>query len=359
MAATSNQSRKKRTAVYGLTPQGAHLAGRLAHALRGELYLPESLAFEHSARPFLGLLRAVDRTFAQYERHVFVAAAGIVVRAVAPHLQTKDRDPAVVVLDTDGRFAVSLLSGHLGGANELAREVARITNGTPVITTATDTAGVPSWDLLAVEKNLVIADLEAVKGLNMAVLRGEPVSVSDPEDRLGLKADRDKTLAELLRVDENALPAGAPSVTVTWKASPAQGPECLVLHPRCLVAGVGCNRGTSSGEILGLMESVFSAHGLARASLCGLATIEAKQDEAGILEAAEALGVPVAFYSADALQGLEVPTPSKTVKHHMGVESVCEAAAMKRAGGGRILVSKVRSRNATLAIALESSSSSA
>ncbi len=345
---------KAGTAVYGLTPQGAETASTLAHALRGKLFLPESLAAAHGAIPFCSLVETVSETFDRYGNHVFVAAAGIVVRAVAPLIRSKDRDPAVVVLDSDGRFAVSLLSGHLGGANRLAREVARITGGDPVITTATDTAGLISWDLVAVERNMAIANPEAVKTLNMAMLNGQHVSVFDPEGRLGLESS-----PGIRRVDPSikaatSSPDAGPSVTVTWKFRPeTPTTETLVLHPRCLVAGVGCNRGTSSREILGLIESAFSTHGLSPASLCGLASIEAKQDEAGILEAAELLGVDITFYQAEGLRDLQVPNPSDLVKRHIGVKSVCEAAALKRAGGGRLLVQKTRSRNATLAIALE------
>ena len=347
---------ERETAVYALTPQGADLARRLADALHGDLFLPAPLAVRHGARPFDGLLRAVAGTFPRYGRHVFVAAAGIVVRAIAPHIRTKERDPAVVVLDSEGRFVVSLLSGHLGGANALAREAAAVTGGTPVITTATDTAGLPSWDLLAAERDLAIADMAAVKTLNMAMLRGETVSVSDPENRLGLFSGPGPSAAPVISVEEERLPEGGPAVTVTWRSEPGR-PGRLVLHPRCLAAGVGCNRGTSAAEILELLESTFASRGLARASLAGLATIEAKRDEAGLLEAADRLGVSVTFYSAEALRDVPVPTPSETVKRHMGVESVCEAAAIKRAGGGRLLVPKVRSRNATLAVALEGSSS--
>lgn len=358
MDRSPSQQGERGTALYALTPQGARLARSLADALGGDLFLPASLAPGHCGRSFDGLLQAVAETFPQYDRLVFVAAAGIVVRALAPHIRTKDRDPAVVVLDSEGRFVVSLLSGHLGGANALAREVAEITGGTPVITTATDTAGLPSWDLLAAERDLVIANPEAVKTLNMAMLCGEIVSVFDPENRLGLFSGPGSPAAPVLAVQENALPENGPSVRVTWR-SESGSPGCLVLHPRCLATGVGCNRGTSSREIMDLLESVFSTHGLAGDSLAGLATIEAKRDEAGILEAADMLGVPVTFFSAEALRDVPVPTPSDTVRHYMGVESVCEAAAIKLAGAGRLLVPKVRSRNATLAVALESSSSSA
>lgn len=348
------------TAVYGLTPQGAQTASTLARNLKGDLFLPESLARLHGGRPFQALLDTVVHTFDRYESHVFVAAAGIVVRAVAPLIRSKDRDPAVVVLDSEGRFAVSLLSGHMGGANRLAGDVARITGGCPVITTATDTAGVISWDLFAAEHNMAIANPQAVKALNMAMLSKDPVRVTDPEDRLGLQSATEVRMQGIMKAAGESIsePESGPSVIVTWKSMPKASPSgVLILHPRCLIAGVGCNRGTSSREILDLIESTFLMHGLARASLSGLATIEAKQDEAGILEAAELLGIAVTFYPAATLQDVPVPNPSCTVKRYMGVESVCEAAALMRAGGGRLLVPKTRSQNVTLAVALAGSSS--
>ncbi len=348
------------TAVYALTPYGAVLARTIAQGLNGDLFLPESLAAEHGAVPFRRLMDAVADAFPRYRGHVFVAATGIVVRAIAPHLRSKDRDPAVVVLDSDGRFAISLLSGHLGGANDLARLAARITGGAPVITTATDSAGLESWDLIAARRGMVPANLRAVKALNMAALRGDPVTVCDPEDRLGRRKG-DHSAPPVLFVERaDQLTEERPSVLVTWHRPLDSTPAgCLVLHPRCLTAGVGCNRGTACEEILGLIRSVFQERGLALTSLSGLATIDAKRNEPGIHEAAEALGVPITFYSADTLGRIRVPTPSNTVKRHMGVESVCEAAALKRAGGNRLLVPKVRSKNATLAVALESSLSSA
>lgn len=346
------------TAVYGLTPKGAKTASVLALALKGDLFLPEFLAADYGARPIDSLLEIVSEVFHSYHRHVFVTAAGIAVRAVAPLIRSKHTDPAVVVLDCEGRFVVSLLSGHTGGANMLAREIAIITGGDPVITTATDTAGLASWDLLAVDRNMAIANPDGVKRLNMALLRGEPITILDPEDRLGLGSDREHHPAEPLIEEDKSVSGPRPSVMVTWKSvSDGVLSESLVLHPRCLVAGVGCNRGTSSREILGLIESTFSTHGLSLSSLSGLATIEAKSREPGILEAADSLGVNVTFYPPDALADVPVPNPSGTVKRIMGVESVCEAAALKRASGESLLVQKTRSPNATLAIALEGSSS--
>ena len=174
------------TAIYALTPQGARLGRILADKLSGDLFLPARLAASHGAISFDRLLDVVAKNFSLFSAHVFIAATGITVRAIAPHLESKDRDPAVIVVDQEGRHAISLLSGHLGGANELARRIAGLTGGRAVITTATDIQGVLSLDLLAKEKGLAIANLDAVKFVNMALVSGEPIHVYDPEDRLGL-----------------------------------------------------------------------------------------------------------------------------------------------------------------------------
>ena len=353
----------KDTAIYALTPQGARLARMLAGRLEADLFFSARLADVLDVRassreitPFVRLLEIVAKNFRVYPRHVFIAAAGIVVRAISPHLKSKDRDPAVIVLDQEGKYVVSLLSGHLGVANELARDVARLTGGEPVITTATDTAGVPSMDLLAKEKDLAIFNLEAVKSVNMALLTGEPIQIFDPEDRLGLKDQEPAGFAMAPVHDEGQWRNESPGVWVTWKNKMLETSlNRLILHPKCLIAGVGCNRGTGSHEILDFIKRTFRENGLALKSLKCLTTIEAKRDEEGFNEAARELDVPLIFFRSSEIQSVHVPHPSDVVKKHMGVSSVCEATALLKSGNGRLLVPKTKSRNATLAVALESS----
>lgn len=344
----------KKTAIYALTPQGACLGRTLADRLDGDLFLPGRLAEAHGAIAFDRLLEAVTKGFRLYPRHVFIAASGIAVRAVAPHLTSKDQDPAVVVLDQEGNHVISLVSGHLGGANELARKVALLTGGRAVITTATDTAGVPSIDLLAKEKDLAIANLKAVKSINMALLAGEFIQVCDPEDRLGLKARTRPGWAIKWIHANGEWVDDRPGVWVTWKQKrPDSELKQLVLHPRRLVAGVGCNRGTESREIVDLIQDTFQKEGLSLQSLKCLTTIEAKRGEQGLLEAARELGAPLIFFERSQVASIQTPHPSSVVKKHMGVDSVCEATALLKSRGGRLLVPKTQSRNATLAVALE------
>ncbi len=342
----------KPAAVYALTNEGACIGKGLAERMDGDLFVPRELAKPFDAKGFDRLLDLVAETFPLYRRHIFVTAVAIAVRAVAPHLRTKAKDPAVVALDQKGRHVVSVLSGHLGGANRTAMEVAAITGGVPVITTATDTEGLPSIDLLALERGLAIENTDAIKAVNKAILNGDPVQVYDPDDWLGMKeAERGKMRCRFVAKEDAWAPSNK-GVWVTWRSvKPLKGQ--LVLHPPALVAGVGCNLGTKAKEVQDLMEETFLSHSLSLKSLRCMATIEAKRREKGLMDAATGFRVPLLFLASEKLRSVQVPNPSATVKRHMGVSSVCEAAALLGAGANELLVPKTKSRNATLAVALQ------
>jgi cobalt-precorrin 5A hydrolase len=336
-------------AVYALTGQGYPLAARIARETGGVLCATARLAQDRDVS-FDSLPELVGAQFHRFDGHVFVAATGIAVRCIAPHLRGKDTDPAVVCLDQDGRFAVSLLSGHLGGANDLALRCAAITGGQAVITTATDCAGLPSLDLLARERNIAIGNLERVKAVNAALLRGEAVQLYDPDGYLR-GAMRGEYPKHFLPVDDPAAwRHDAPGVWVSWRRDcPDQ--DALRLYPRVLMLGLGCRRGVSGQDIAAHVRDSFRAAGLSLLSIGGLGSIEAKRDEAGLVEAAEGLGVVPEFFDADRLGAVDVPNPSPAVEQRMGVSSVAEAAAILLAGGGPLVMEKTKTRNVTLAVA--------
>lgn len=335
-------------AVYALTPQGARLARMLAKELGGSLHLPRKLAASDEAG-FESLPALVAEIFHAHPAHVFVAATGIVVRSIAPLLRGKAVDPAVIALDQAGRFAVSLLSGHLGGANALARRVASLTGGQAVITTATDTAGLPSLDLLAKDSGLVIENLEAVKTVNAALLEGGIVQVFDPYNRLSVPLQATRRF-EWVASPQDFEP-GRAWVAVDWRAF-ALPKGCLALRPRVVVAGVGCRKGVSARSVAQHILAGCAKVGAAPASLAALASIEEKRQEPGLLEAARILGLETIFYPASRLAQVTVPTPSALVRRHMGVDSVCEAAAILASGASRLLLTKTKTDSVTLALAL-------
>ncbi|MFF7380426.1 precorrin-3B C(17)-methyltransferase [Streptomyces massasporeus] len=263
---------------------------------------------------------AVRTAFAQCEQLVCFLATGAVVRLVAPLLSGKTEDPGVVCVDEGGRFAVSLLGGHAGGGNELAREVGDLLGAEPVVTTATDAVDLAGLDTLGLP---VEGD---VAGVSRALLDGEAVA---------LRAEVAWPLPPLPVTDE-----GAYTVRLTDRLVAAAEREA-VLRPPTLVLGVGASRGAPVEEVLGLVEDALREAGLSAASVAELATVDAKAEEAGIVEAARRLGVPLVTYSAQELAGVDVPNPSDAPLAAVGTPSVAEAAAL--VGGGELLVPKRKS----------------
>ena len=347
MTKTLNTDSENRIAVWAITSNGAALAVRMAAALNGaDVFATNRLeGLPDSAVRFESLAEAVAAHFHRYGGHVFIMATGIVVRSVAGLLVHKTADPAVVAVDDRGTFAISLLSGHLGGANRLAGQVAAAIGAQPVITTATDVNAVPAIDVLAAERGLKIENPQAIKTVNMALLTGSPVEVHDP---LGLLAGRIPHAAAF-NGSGDAVPARV-YADDRIAAAPA---GALVLRPRSLVAGIGCNRNTRPEEIKELLFETLHAAGLARASLMKLASVDLKADEPGLAALAKELDLPLEFFDRGQIGEMEdaVPTPSAVVAKHIGVKSVCEAAAILASRGGNLIVPKRSSPNATVAIA--------
>ncbi|MFF2203192.1 precorrin-3B C(17)-methyltransferase [Streptomyces sp. NPDC058145] len=267
-----------------------------------------------------GAGEAVRAAFAECEQLVCFLATGAVVRLLAPLLGDKATDPGVVCVDEGGRFAVSLLGGHGGGANELAREVGDLLGAEPVVTTATDAVGLPGLDTLGLPFE------GAVAAVSRALLDGEPVA---------LEAELPWPLPAL-----PTSPRGAYTVRLTDRAV-APGEREVLLRPPSLVVGVGASRGAPADEVLGLVEEALREAGLSPRSVAELATVDAKSEEPGIVAAAGRLGVPLVTYPAEELADVAVPNPSGAPLAAVGTPSVAEAAALAR--GGELLVPKRKS----------------
>ncbi|MFE9648552.1 precorrin-3B C(17)-methyltransferase [Streptomyces sp. NPDC006365] len=263
---------------------------------------------------------AVRRAFAECEQMVCFLATGAVVRLVAPLLEGKASDPGIVCVDEGGRFAVPLVGGHGGGANELAHAVGELLGAQPVVTTATDAVGLPGLDTLGFP---VEGDVATV---TRALLDGEPVA---------LEAEVPWPLPPL-----PVTPTGPYTIRVSDRLVEPAAHE-VVLRPPSLVIGVGASKGAPVDEVLGNIEDALRDAGLSAKSVAELATVEAKADEPGLLEAAARLGVPLVTYSAEELAAVDVPNPSDAPLTAVGTPSVAEAAALVR--GGELLVPKRKS----------------
>jgi cobalt-precorrin 5A hydrolase len=346
-------AQKDKIAIWVITPNGIKIARRIAARLPDtDVYMSARLnQADVEKLTFDKLSEEMVEKFRKYAGHIFIMSTGIVVRVIAPLIQNKTEDPAVVTIDDQGQHAVSLLSGHLGGANALTLKVAELIGARPVITTATDVNRRPAIDVLAKEKELNIDNPSAIKTVNMALLNDQQIGVHDPFAML------QDDIPNAVELDEKGV--------LTWEGSKDSaaaiyvGDEqadlpsgVLVLRPASLVAGIGCNRNTPMDEIKGLLDEVLKNHRLAVSSLSRIATVDLKADEPGLLELAKTLNVSIDFFSREKLGRVQdIQTPSTRVENHIGVKSVCEAAAILASRMGSLIVPKHKTPNVTVAIA--------
>jgi cobalamin biosynthesis protein CbiG len=274
-------------------------------------------------------------------------AAGIVVRAAARLLKDKKIDPAVVVLDENGKFAVSLLSGHIGGANALAHEIADYLGARAVITTASDVQGKISLDLWAEEKNLMVEDFQKLTEMSARIVNGKTIKIFSE-----LKVEPGNVPDEFTIVDA----AGQADVIISSRLLES---NALVMRPRNLIAGIGCNRGTHKEEITSVVDEIMQNKKLSPHSIVSVASIDLKKDEKGLLDYAQDNKLDIVFFSADELNHVSSKnklTKSETVMTATGAVAVAEPAALMAASKASddysLIVKKEKRGNVTLAIAM-------
>jgi cobalt-precorrin 5A hydrolase len=272
---------------------------------------------------------------------VCIMAAGIVVRAIAPLLHDKGSDPCVLVMDEKGRHVISLLSGHLGGGNQLAEEIAKLTDGTAVITTASDTLNLVALDIWAREQDLAVEDRNTfTKASSQLVNNGSLKLFCDVEVEslpVGLILAHRRDDAELI---------------ITNKKAVGVDEKIPVLHPRNLVVGVGCNRGTPVHEFEEALAELFEELGLARYSIRNLASIDVKNNEVGLVDFAKNNSWPITFHRREEINTVEKDvTISRAALKAVGAIGVAEPTALLSANTNILLSRKRKWQNITMAVA--------
>lgn len=338
--------------VFAVTGKGLALAGRIS-----AIY-PDAVVSGPEDIKRGGLMHAVREAFSSSKALFFIGATGIAVRMVAPLLRGKHLDPAVVVMDDGGRFVISLLSGHLGGANELARELAVVYGAEPVITTATDAAGLACAEDISKAFSLAIEDPKKIKCVNSAILKGAAVLVVDA-DRTRLRAMRDRFKGEGPFRFSRSYPAsgdfGAVIMITPFEASgvhPALEEKTLLMRPREFVLGIGCGKGVSAKEVRLAVDAALEKTGVSPLSIRSVATIDIKSNEQGLLRFASKMGFGISFFSAAELDKVRPPSGrSKIVCERTGTGSVCESAALISAGVKRIWLRKQKRGRVAVALA--------
>ena len=310
-------------AILAFTERGRALALRLQAALGGEV---------RCTRDGVGLRDWTAERFATCRALIYVGAAGIAVRAVAPHLAGKTSDPAVLCIDEGARFVIPLVSGHLGGANALAREAAEVLGATAVVTTATDTRGVFAVDEWARVQDCAVVGAEHIKRISARLLDGGSVTVQS-----AFPIDGEAPRRVALTQDE---------ADVWVDVRPHAG---LLIAPRCLTLGVGCKRGTTQETLERRFAQFCAARGIVPQAVRAAASIDLKRDEAGLLAFCAAHGWALETYTAAELSAVAGEfTASDFVAAATGVDNVCERAAVR--AGGELLARKDAGDGVTFAL---------
>ena len=325
----------KRAAILYFTERGEATARRIEEAIQSDYEISMH-------RPRGGEKQVVEPLCPVVDALIFVGDCGIAVRAIAPFVKNKLTDPGVIVVDELGLQAISLLSGHIGGANELTRRIAASIGAIPVITTATDINHRFTADEWAKNNGLAIASMQAAKRFAAEILRRDVPVISDfPIEG--------KLTGGLFRGDKGSIGL----VISCRKSNVFEDP--LILIPRILHLGIGCKRGTPKEKIRAAVLKVLEDNGIYMKAITGVSSIDVKQDEEGLLDFCRGWKLPVRFFSADELQTVEGDFSSSAfVKSTVGVDNVCERAAILSAGeNAKLIVKKTCLDGVTVAVAQE------
>lgn len=337
-------------AILSVTVGGLETSRRIRRELGGDLFTLEKYCGAPDLSPIQGTLKEfMGEIFPAYREIILVMSCGIAVRSIAPYLHSKLTDPAVVVLDERGHFAISLLSGHIGGANELAERVARITGGQAVITTASDNLGLESVDMIAQKYHLIMEDMEQVKKVTACLVNGKRVGI----------------------VNESPFPiAGSALHPIPLERLEEEQPEGLVyvgyreelglgnlsfpvakLRARTLVLGVGCKKNTDSAKLEEAVRAFLKRQNISFAALKAIATVDVKKEEPALHALAEKMSLPLIIVDRAAIVPIENRFAcSDFVKKTIGVGCACEPAAFIASREGRIVVPKTASSGITLCL---------
>lgn len=381
---------RSRIAIMAVTAKGAALGQQVAAQLRqsGDAVV----CYEKSGREsgdeaivYTSLKPMMEEIFNGYDRLLFIMATGIVVRMIAPYVVHKSSDPAVVVMDEGAHHAISLLSGHLGGANEWTAEIAQIAGADPVITTATDVNGLPAPDVLARKLGLAVDDFSDLRHVNAAIVAGEPVRYYLDTSLSEFEMYREQAMAYGIKIvpfdgaacQGDDLPRSngdkANQIQRTDSIKSTGDNECeivvriiitdrmmtvagtrLFLRPKTMTVGIGCRRDTPAEMIEAAVLDSLANLGRSPKSVYGAASVIVKADEKGLLAAMKRLGWPIQFYTQEEMKPLIAAADieeSNFVKQTIGVGNVCETTAMLLAKSQELWQKKTVYPRTTVAIA--------
>lgn len=321
-----------RAAVISFTQNGNACNRRIITSLKMAGYEAKGFyggRYQEKGHPEKDILRPAGRkvsewtkeAFSQNDALIFVGATAIAVRSIAPCLKDKLTDPAVLVVDEKGQYVIPLLSGHVGGANELAVRLATDLKALPVITTATDIQGLFAVDVFAVKNQLILTDRRKAKEISAAILEHEWQQVY-----VDSVMKYEKVLPKYLQIADDAKTA---DIIIDYHQWPDDIKGLQLIPEKAVWLGIGCRKGTEAVKIREAVNTFLTKHAIDERAIAGLASIDVKAEEAGILEVCQERKWPFVTFSAEKLCAQKGDfTASAFVKSHVGVDNVCERASL-------------------------------
>ena len=369
--------------IISFTEKGAHLSLKLLDMLSEEgenvwLYTKCSKYRDGSINKRLRYIYSNTDEWAKVQMSaknelLFIGACGIAVRAIAPWVANKLYDSPVLVMDELGTYVIPILSGHVGGANEIAVKIGEMTGSIPVITTATDLNKSFAVDIFAKKNYLYIENKDGIARVSSKILRGEKISmaieqlghaISEPETleteenktekvetvKAGKQAEQDNRFTNQIEIVD--FPPKQP-IDVIITSQKQDYNASLILRPKEYVLGMGCKRDKEPEKIAGYIDQTLTALGISKNQVYAICSIDKKRDEAGFLQWSSLERIPFITYSAEELEDVEGDFEvSQFVKSQVGVDNVCERAALKGCGeGGELVYRKHASDGMTIAVA--------
>ncbi|WP_313342184.1 cobalt-precorrin 5A hydrolase [Sedimentibacter sp.] len=333
--------------IYAFSGNGAKICDKLIEHLNDNevnSYVPQR--YTASAKLVKlreeNLYKATEKSFKSADCIIFVGSAGIAVRAVAPFVRSKKTDPAVICMDERGSNVISLLCGHIGGANKLTKKIADIVGGNPIITTATDINGKFAVDEWAHDTNLHIMSLKRARDIAADIL---------DDKKIGFKSDFEVrgNVPDEINFDEKET-----GICISLDSNKAPFKNTLNLIPRIISVGVGCRKGIDFNDVYTAVKEILSRNNISHFAISSINSIDLKKEEEAIKRTAEIFKVPFHTYSKDELNQAQGQfSSSDFVKGVAGVDTVCERAAIMGSKTKRVIINKTVVNSVTVAAAAD------
>ncbi|KZL90820.1 cobalamin biosynthesis protein CbiG [Clostridium magnum DSM 2767] len=335
---------KMKIAVISVTKSGDVISGKLKHKLDINLYSKTTI------KDF-SIKQIAKKVMEEYEAVIFISSTGIAVRAIAEHIKSKDKDPAVLVIDSCGNFVISLLSGHLGGANELALTIAQMINSTPVITTATDNMGITAPDMIAKNNGLLIDNLKDAKNIAALLVDGKKVGFIDDKSNISIPKGYTNNLEESEGIVyvTNKLYNHISNCNQNNLYNKNKEIFTLKLVRKDIVLGIGCRKDFNSDDMRQTVQSLLKDRNIDKRSVKFIGTVEVKKDEQAILKLAEYLGCELKIFSIEEINKVHNKYEgSNFVEKTIGVRAVCEPCV--ELTGAKLITEKIKANGMTVCI---------